>query len=310
VVTDSQTDYEKGSETVTQPPYSGMPDVGPTILIAPPDQPAQNLIITPQLGEPQYQGQNPDFIADYIYCNYINIKAGVPVGPVLNNITQINGISSDPQYEPPPNGWFCLYITDVDWGFSQLCAYKGSWAMRNGNRFASLYLYGYNPGVDPYVSSLAFTVDGGSAPQSSANGMLTFQHAGGGGPNFPFWIQNVNGELVFATGAAGAQPFWHMTASTGHFWPTPDNAIDIGIAGTNRIRNLFAAGQIQAFTLSGIGGVQSGVGGITGGTLFSGSGVPAAGGGNNGDFYFRTDTPGTANQRIYTKSAGAWVGIV
>lgn len=39
-----------------------------------------------------------------------------------------------------------------------------------------------------------------------------------------------------------------------------------------------------------------------------GSGVPT--GGANGNYYFRTDTPGTANQRVYVKSAGSWVGIV
>jgi hypothetical protein len=42
--------------------------------------------------------------------------------------------------------------------------------------------------------------------------------------------------------------------------------------------------------------------------IFSGSGVPAAGLGTNGDFYFRIDTPGTATQRLYVKSAGTWVG--
>lgn len=44
---------------------------------------------------------------------------------------------------------------------------------------------------------------------------------------------------------------------------------------------------------------------ITGGT-----GAPAGALGSNGDFYFRGDTPGVANQRIYVKSAGVWVGIV
>jgi hypothetical protein len=53
------------------------------------------------------------------------------------------------------------------------------------------------------------------------------------------------------------------------------------------------------------------VAGITAGasSLYSGSGVPAAGLGINGDYYFRSDTPGTANQRIYVKSAGSWTGI-
>lgn len=44
---------------------------------------------------------------------------------------------------------------------------------------------------------------------------------------------------------------------------------------------------------------------ITGGT-----GAPAGGLGANGDFYFRGDTPAVANQRIYVKSAGAWIGIL
>lgn len=45
------------------------------------------------------------------------------------------------------------------------------------------------------------------------------------------------------------------------------------------------------------------------GNLFMGSGVPSNTNGNNGDFYFRTDTPGTANQRLYIKSAGSWTAL-
>jgi hypothetical protein len=44
-------------------------------------------------------------------------------------------------------------------------------------------------------------------------------------------------------------------------------------------------------------------------TIRSGSGAPSNSLGANGDFYFRIDTPGTANQRLYVKSAGAYVGI-
>ena len=44
--------------------------------------------------------------------------------------------------------------------------------------------------------------------------------------------------------------------------------------------------------------------------LFAGSGAPNNNNGSNGDFYFRGDTPGTANQRIYTKSAGAWIALL
>jgi hypothetical protein len=45
-------------------------------------------------------------------------------------------------------------------------------------------------------------------------------------------------------------------------------------------------------------------------TFYSGSGAPSNGTGNNGDFYFRSGTPGTTNQRIYIKSSGAWIGII
>lgn len=48
-------------------------------------------------------------------------------------------------------------------------------------------------------------------------------------------------------------------------------------------------------------------GAIQTGNIFMGSGVPSNANGNNGDVYLRTDTPGTAGQRYYIKSAGAWV---
>jgi hypothetical protein len=45
-------------------------------------------------------------------------------------------------------------------------------------------------------------------------------------------------------------------------------------------------------------------------SLYSVVGVPPAALGINGDYAFRADTPATALQRIYVRSAGAWVGIV
>ena len=53
-----------------------------------------------------------------------------------------------------------------------------------------------------------------------------------------------------------------------------------------------------------------GLDGSIGSTIISGSGAPSNSIGTNGQFYFRTDTPGTANQRLYVKSGGAWSGIV
>jgi hypothetical protein len=46
------------------------------------------------------------------------------------------------------------------------------------------------------------------------------------------------------------------------------------------------------------------------GAVYMGSGAPSNTNGSNGDFYFRTDTPGTVNQRLYVKAAGSWTGIL
>lgn len=46
------------------------------------------------------------------------------------------------------------------------------------------------------------------------------------------------------------------------------------------------------------------------GKIFQGSGVPNNANGNNGDIYFRTDTPGTLAQRIYIKSGGSWTNAL
>lgn len=87
---------------------------------------------------------------------------------------------------------------------------------------------------------------------------------------------------------------------------TPYNVLDDGSG------NIQSGGHIQA---GGLGVRVQNDGAVTflttgGGSLWGGSGVPASGLGSNGDVFFRTDTPGTANQRIYVKSAGTWTGIV
>lgn len=70
------------------------------------------------------------------------------------------------------------------------------------------------------------------------------------------------------------------------------------------------AGQPMVYSVNADGGVSHGNGAALGGAFYSGSGVPANTLGANGDFYHRTDTPTVANQRLYAKSAGAWVGIL
>jgi hypothetical protein len=45
------------------------------------------------------------------------------------------------------------------------------------------------------------------------------------------------------------------------------------------------------------------------GRIFQGAGAPVNTQGADGDFYFRTDTPGTAGQRIYIRAAGVWTAL-
>jgi hypothetical protein len=86
--------------------------------------------------------------------------------------------------------------------------------------------------------------------------------------------------------------------------PTPDNKSDV--VGNNAFFQNMNAGQVVSSQLLLYQtSTQTPVS-----TLFGGIGVPVNTLGANGDYYFRQDTPATANQRMYVKSAGAWIGIV
>jgi|SRR5215831_20099155 len=79
-----------------------------------------------------------------------------------------------------------------------------------------------------------------------------------------------------------------------------------GAAGTGLL-NVSASGTITGGSVATSGSVTVGNGAAQGPKLWGGSGVPAAGLGANGDYYFRTDAVAAAGTRIYVKSAGAWV---
>jgi|SRR5215472_2839593 len=96
---------------------------------------------------------------------------------------------------------------------------------------------------------------------------------------------------------------------SGALYFVPDNTYDIGASGATRPRSIYVGQSIFCNGLIQIG-AGSPFGFVTGSSLYSGTGVPNNGNGNNGDYYFRSDTPATANQRLYIKSAGAWVGII
>lgn len=44
--------------------------------------------------------------------------------------------------------------------------------------------------------------------------------------------------------------------------------------------------------------------------IYQGPGLPDGANGSDGDFYFRTDTPETPNQRLYIRGGGRWLGIL
>jgi hypothetical protein len=83
-------------------------------------------------------------------------------------------------------------------------------------------------------------------------------------------------------------------------------AITFGVAGDTDLYRLGSNSLATDGLFTAFGGLNS----QGGSTLYSGSGAPSNTNGVNGDYYFRTDTPGTTNQRIYVKSAGSWVGIL
>jgi hypothetical protein len=106
----------------------------------------------------------------------------------------------------------------------------------------------------------------------------------------------------FRVGAAGGANV------TGNLLFTPDSTYDIGANAANRPRYIYAATDVIAPTLWATAAIILGAAGANG--ITGGVGAPSAGIGSNGDYYFRSDTPATSLQRIYVKSAGAWVGVV
>jgi len=75
--------------------------------------PLENVEITPQIGEPQIAGVgNADFMADYIYCNYIRIAFPQPVLSFV--ITEYNNSPTDYSImtlKSNPGGPFAIQVT-------------------------------------------------------------------------------------------------------------------------------------------------------------------------------------------------------
>jgi hypothetical protein len=103
---------------------------------------------------------------------------------------------------------------------------------------------------------------------------------------------------IFQAYDTGGSNRWAIGASGSTVWTGSQAIWNTSIGTTTMIIN-GATGSLQLGTTTGLGG-----------RFFSGSGAPTLSA-NSGDYYFRTDTPAVANQRIYIcTGATNWTGIV
>ena len=108
--------------------------------------------------------------------------------------------------------------------------------------------------------------------------------------------------------SGGANVNWIGGDNSGdpYLWGGGPGTGSSAYGGISTSNSVFSAGAIYG---AGRGISPGSSTGSTTNVLWSGSGAPGAGVGSNGDFWFRTDTPGTVNQRIYIKAAGAWTAL-
>lgn len=121
---------------------------------------------------------------------------------------------------------------------------------------------------------------------------------------------SVSPDFIFNTGAArsGGNAVYQIQNNGSNLFQVTDGGNVLGkqflaTVGTTTVGGISSSGGLLPGQLNS-GGV------ISSSFIYSGSGVPANTYGNNGDFYFRSDTPGTTNQRLYVKNAGAWAGVL
>jgi hypothetical protein len=106
-----------------------------------------------------------------------------------------------------------------------------------------------------------------------------------------------SGPLMLGTGYAKKWGFKPTENNGDNFVPFNQGIQDLGTSGYN-LRTIYS----NAINLG-----QTGTAFPNG--LRGGTGVPAAGTGVNGDFWFRYDGGGAGATHLYFKNAGAWIGI-
>ena len=143
------------------------------------------------------------------------------------------------------------------------------------------------------VRALSTTTGG----QNSAFGMFALNNLTSGSGNSAFGRNSGNGLTTGSNNTVlGANVTGLAAALTGNIiLAIGSGAIKLQFDGTNWA----FTGKVYPAQDTGVAQAISGI--------FAGTGVPNNANGANGDFYFRGDTPATATQRLYIKSAGAWV---
>lgn len=155
-----------------------------------------------------------------------------------------------------------------------------------------------------YIASQAAFTLSNSGSITTAYGYYTpahtFNSTGSIGTYYPFRVSNVGNALV--TTVVG----FSVVDQTGS---TTMRGLQSSLSAGAGKHNLYIDGTADNSFAGPIYPAQDTKAIQTTSALYAGTGVPNNANGNNGDYYFRGDTPGTVNQRLYVKSAGAWVGI-
>ncbi len=158
-------------------------------------------------------------------------------------------------------------------------------------------------------SGIACLLTSGS---DSKKGLVIYANSGTQSADL-FEVQDSGFNNLFAVGAAGNMGlFTAINTSFGLLMKTPaDNKQGLSIYPNSGSQSVpvFSTQNSSFATVFSVD--KNGATLINGGsTMYSGSGAPSNGNGSNGDYYFRTDTPGTVLQRIYVKASGVWAGVV
>ena len=233
------------------------------------------------------------------------------------------GVITNPFWSQPSaalNFYNCFFNANKGWGIT------GS---ENGGAYA-INLYGCQ-----FNNTVAT-----AAPNSGTSMMLSSQVYGSVNV-IGCWSESATTYDLYTMGAVVIQGSHLASATSYHWYNAGGSATVIGCwfnnastatlqlgSGANVTWNtttiedpyFFSGGPANSVIL-GLGssyGISSAGGGISPGSfgestsnrVWQGSGLPPNTDGNDGDIYFRTDTPTVVNQRLYVRTSGSWMGII